>query len=73
MVLKSIRQFIAVKRIKSDNAQTKMKGYQSLARNGSKSMMKVWPPFISFEGNEPSTKAKEIYKKASTQSIKCQI
>ena len=43
------------------------------ARNGSKSMMKVWPPFISFEGNEPSKKAKEIYKKASTQSIKCQI
>ncbi|MHA1911253.1 MAG: HEAT repeat domain-containing protein [Candidatus Kariarchaeaceae archaeon] len=38
MVLKSVRQFIAVKRIKSDNAQTKMKGYQSLARNGSKSV-----------------------------------
>ncbi|MEN8302710.1 MAG: methyltransferase [Campylobacterota bacterium] len=43
------------------------------ARNGSKSMMKVWPPFISFEGSEPSQKVKEIYKKASTQSIKCQI
>jgi len=43
------------------------------ARNGSKSMMKVWPPFISFEGNEPSLQAKEIYKKAQTQSIKCQI
>ena len=43
------------------------------ARNGSKSMMKVWPPFIGFEGNEPSKKAKEIYKKAQTQSIKCQI
>lgn len=43
------------------------------ARNGSKSMMKVWPPFISYEGSEPSKKAKEIYKKASTQSIKCQM
>ena len=43
------------------------------ARNGSKSMMKVWSPFISFEGNEPSQKAQDIYKKANTQSIKCQI
>jgi tRNA1(Val) A37 N6-methylase TrmN6 len=43
------------------------------ARNGSKSLMKVWPPFISFENNEPSKKVKEIYDKASTQSIKCQI
>lgn len=43
------------------------------ARNGSKSMMKVWPPFISFEGSEQSLRAKEVYKKASTQSIKCQI
>ena len=43
------------------------------ARNGSKSMMNVWPPFISFEGNEPSQKVQNIYKKANTQSIKCQI
>jgi len=43
------------------------------ARNGSKSMVKVWPPFISFEGNEPSKKVQNIYKKANTQSIKCQI
>ncbi|WP_457744717.1 tRNA1(Val) (adenine(37)-N6)-methyltransferase [Sulfurimonas sp.] len=43
------------------------------ARNGSKSMMKIWPPLISFEDNEPSQKAQEIYKKANTQSIKCQI
>jgi len=43
------------------------------ARNGSKSMMKVWPPFISFEGSEPSQKVKDIYEKAQTQSIKCQI
>ncbi|MFK5938893.1 MAG: methyltransferase [Sulfurimonas sp.] len=43
------------------------------ARNGSKSMMKVLPPFISFEGNEFSQKAQDIYKKANTQSVKCQI
>lgn len=43
------------------------------ARNGSKSMMKILPPFISFEGEEFSQEAKEIYKKAQTQSIKCQI
>ena len=43
------------------------------ARNGSKSLMKVWPPLISFEGNEFSKQVKDIYKKASTQSIKCQI
>ena len=43
------------------------------ARNGSKSLMKVWPPFISFEGEEFSDKAKNIYAKAKTQSIKCQI
>ncbi|HUH42489.1 MAG: methyltransferase [Sulfurimonas sp.] len=43
------------------------------ARNGSKSLMKIWPPFISFDGDEFSQKAQDIYKKASTQSIKCQI
>jgi len=43
------------------------------ARNGSKSLMKILPPFISFDGEEFSQKAKDIYKKASTQSIKCQI
>ncbi len=43
------------------------------ARNGSKSLMKVWPPFISFDGEEFSDEAKKIYKKARTQSIKCQI
>jgi len=42
-------------------------------RNGSKSMMNVWPPFIAFEGDNPSKKAQEIYKKSSTQSIKCHI
>ena len=43
------------------------------ARNGSKSLMKVWPPFISFDGEEFSQKAKDIYEKAKTQSIKCQL
>jgi len=43
------------------------------ARNGSKSLMKVWEPFISFDGDKFSKKAQEVYKKASTQSIKCQI
>jgi len=43
------------------------------ARNSSKSLMKVWEPFISFEGNEFSQKAKDIYAKAKTQSIKCQL
>jgi len=43
------------------------------ARNGSKSMMKTWPPFFSFEGSEHSKEAKKIYAKAKTESIKCQI
>jgi tRNA1(Val) A37 N6-methylase TrmN6 len=42
-------------------------------RNGSKSLMKIWEPFISFNGSEFSDQAKEVYKKAATQSIKCQI
>ena len=42
-------------------------------RNSSASLMKVWEPFISFEGSEFSSKAENIYKKAKTQSIKCQI
>lgn len=43
------------------------------AKNGSKSLMKIWEPFFSFDGNDISQKAKDIYKKAKTQSIKCQI
>ena len=43
------------------------------SRNSSKSLMRVWAPFISFDGSEFSNMAKDIYKKASTQSIKCQI
>ncbi len=42
-------------------------------KNGSKSLMKIWEPFINFDGNEFSQKAQAIYKKAKTQSIKCQI
>ena len=42
-------------------------------RNNSKSLMKVWEPFVSFEGSEFSQKAQNIYKKASTQSIKCAL
>ncbi len=43
------------------------------ARNGSNSLMRVWPPFISFDGNELSQEAQNIYEKAKTQSIKCQL
>lgn len=43
------------------------------ARNGSKSMMRVHAPLISFEGDKFSKKAEEIYANAKTQSIKCQI
>ena len=42
-------------------------------RNGSNSLMKVWQPFISFDGTEISQEAQKIFKKANTQSIKCQI
>ena len=43
------------------------------ARNGSKSRMKVWEPFISFDGGEVSPQAQAVYAKARTQSIKCQL
>ncbi len=43
------------------------------ARRDSKSMMEVLPPLFSFEGEEFSDEAKEIYKKAGTNSIKCKI
>lgn len=42
-------------------------------RNGSKAMLKVHPPLIHFIDSELSLRAQEIYKKANTQSIKCQI
>ncbi len=43
------------------------------ARNGSNSLMKIHKPFISFDGDKISKRAQNIYKKANTQSIKCQI
>ena len=43
------------------------------ARNGSNSLMNVMEPFISFDGDKPSSKAQAIFDKAKTQSIKCQI
>ncbi len=43
------------------------------ARNGSKSLMRVWSPFISFDGDVASKKAQDIYKRANTWSIKCQL
>ena len=43
------------------------------ARNGSNSLMKIYEPFISFDGDKISKKVQSIYKKANTQSIKCQI
>ncbi|MDQ7045628.1 MAG: methyltransferase [Sulfurimonas sp.] len=43
------------------------------ARNGSKSLMKVWNPLINFNGDELTQEAKDVYKKANTQSIKCQL
>ncbi len=43
------------------------------ARNGSKSMMKVYPPLFAFEGDRFSKEAQDIYEKAQTESIKCTI
>ena len=43
------------------------------ARKHSKSLMKVWPPFFAFEGNEYSAEATAIYEKARTYTLRCQI
>ncbi|MEA3372239.1 MAG: methyltransferase [Campylobacterota bacterium] len=43
------------------------------ARKNSRSLAKVWPPFISFDGNEFSDQAKAVYAKARTHSIKCRL
>ena len=43
------------------------------ARNGSSSLMKVWEPLISFDSDTFTSKVQAIYKKASTQSIKCSL
>lgn len=43
------------------------------ARNGSNALMKVFEPFVSFDGTTPSKRAEEIFNKAKTQSVKCQL
>ena len=43
------------------------------ARNGSNSLMKTLEPFFSIDGSNTSKKAQNIFNKANTQSIKCQI
>ncbi|MCJ7766113.1 MAG: methyltransferase, partial [Thiovulaceae bacterium] len=43
------------------------------ARKNSKSLMKVWPPFFAFDGDEYSSEAKRIYSKARTHTLRCQI
>jgi len=43
------------------------------ARNGSKAMLSVWPPLIHFEESELTQEVQEIYKKAKTESVKCQL
>ncbi len=43
------------------------------ARNGSKSMMKVWPPLIHFEQESLTQEVEKIYANAKTESIKCQL
>jgi len=43
------------------------------ARNGSKSMATIHPPLIHFDGDTLTQEVQEIYKKAKTESIKCQL
>lgn len=43
------------------------------AKNGSRSLTKIWAPFISFQNGEFTPKAQSIHEKAKTQSIKCQL
>jgi len=43
------------------------------ARNGSKAMVKVWQPLIHFNESELTKEVAMIYKKAKTESIKCQL
>lgn len=43
------------------------------ARKNSKSLLKVWPPFVTFEDDEFSQQAKLVYAKARTHSIKCRL
>jgi len=43
------------------------------ARNGSNSLMRVMEPFISFNADKPSQMATDVFIKASTKSVKCQL
>jgi len=43
------------------------------ARNGSKSLMRVWQPLIHFDGNNLTQEVQKIYADAKTESIKCQL
>ncbi|QOP45324.1 tRNA1(Val) (adenine(37)-N6)-methyltransferase [Sulfurimonas paralvinellae] len=43
------------------------------ARNGSKSMLKVHPPLIHFDGDKLTQEVEDIYKNAKTESVKCQL
>ena len=43
------------------------------ARKHSKALMKVWPPFFAFEGEQYSKEAAAIYSKARTHTLRCQI
>jgi len=43
------------------------------ARSASRAMMQVLAPLVAFEGEKFSQEAERIYKKAGTNSIKCEI
>lgn len=43
------------------------------ARKHAKSLLKVWPPFFAFDGDDLSDEARALYHKARTHSIKCLI
>lgn len=43
------------------------------ARKGSKALTKVHPPLIHFKDGENSAKAKKVYEKTMTYSIKCSV
>ncbi|WP_201353124.1 tRNA1(Val) (adenine(37)-N6)-methyltransferase [Hydrogenimonas urashimensis] len=43
------------------------------ARNNSKGLCRVWPPFIVFEGDAYGEEAEKIFKKARTHTLKCLI
>ena len=42
-------------------------------RNGSSSLINIEKPMISFDGDEFTQEVKEIYKRASSHSIKCHL